>query len=509
MIVSGSSTGARDVLQRAPLLLLAVALSVVSALVAGLLPVSAPIGLILVIVAVLFFSHIRRAIRESPSRRKMLSNLRAPTPEPTSEVNLEDGFPDLRLARLFYYLGVLFIGELTFRPIFPITVSDWLFLLSFVAACSTLAFRRSVVMVYLPPALLIGILIFAIGALVSTFNADTPIQAAGVLARLLYLIVAWFWLATVVLQRIEHVRNAIVLWVFSAAMTGSGAIVQFVAGDVIPGAHVQWGRMTGFTENINDLGGVTSIAFVPALMLVLILAKTPWRVVVSGVLLILIAAGILLSGSVGGVVAALAATAVWFGCTRTRASRVLALGAIATAAFSLYSAQQSIEPPSAVQRIVRFGSNSPDDPSRTLDQRIAVYRDALKRIEENPVVGVGLGYGATNAGEQVHNFPLHIWFTTGIVGLIGMVFIFVTAARTAWLSMVASQTSIEVPLATALACSLIAFLVFIMSAPALFIRYGWLSVALVCALAAIQSRAADARFRVSETALVHALKQPV
>jgi O-antigen ligase len=417
--------------------------------------------------------------------------------------SFEDDLPDLRLARLLYYSGMALIGQLVFRPIIDFTISDWLFFFSFVATSSALILGRSPIPVRLPSLLLAGILIFTIGGLISSFDSETPIHSIGVIVRLLYLTVVWFWLGTVVLRRIEHVRNAIVLWVSSAALSGFGAVIQLVAGDVIPGGHVNWDRMTGFTQHVSDLGGVTSAAFVPALMLTVVLAKTSLRMVLGGSLLILVAAGLLLSGSIGSVLAALAATALWFGVQPTRASRVVAVLAVAAAAFAFYSAQNAPDRPSAIQRILRFGSASPDDPNRTLNDRLEIYGVAVKRIEQNPVIGVGLDQvAATPKGEEVHNIVLGTWFSTGLLGLIGLFLVFLVAARTAWATTLAADSADERALAFALVCAFAAFIVFLMSEPALYTRYGWVSAALLFALRSVQLRTARSSMRTSDRTLV-------
>jgi O-antigen ligase len=245
--------------------------------------------------------------------------------------------------------------------------------------------------------------------------------------------------------------------------------------------------LTGFTQNVNDLGGVTSAAFVPALMVLVSLAKTPLRMLGAGVLLSLVAAGLLLSGSVGSIIAASVAAAVWFGAHRTRVSRLVALAAITVAAITIYTTQISEQTPSSIERITHLGSGSPDDPNLTLDDRIQTYRAAINRVEQNPIVGVGLNRDTTAASEWVHNIFLGTWYTTGLLGLVGMTLIFVASGRAAWWSMLSARSVEERGLALALSGSFIAFLVFVMSEPALFIRYGWVSVALVCTLRAIQT----------------------
>jgi O-antigen/teichoic acid export membrane protein/O-antigen ligase len=482
----------RNAVQGVAPLVAVIALCSGAGLAVVILPPAAPIGLSAAVLAALFFAHLRARMR----RRSLVT--RASSFFDSAPVRLEqsgvgdESAPDLRAARVLYYLGLLLICQLTFRPVVRFTVSDWLFFFSFVAASSVLVLQRPRVSIRIPASVLAGICIFTVGGLLSSFESGAPIHSFTVILRLVYITLVWFWLGTVVLQRVEHVRNAIILWLVSAAISGAGAIVQLVAGDVIPGGEVRWGRMTGFTENFNDLGGLTSVALVPAVMMVLILAKTPGRTLIAAIPLVLIAAGLLLSGSVGSVLAALVAAVLWFGSYPIRFQRLVVFGAIGVAVFVLYSTQSSTDPPSAIQRIVRFGTGSPDDPTLTLDERLGSYRVAVKRIADNPFVGTGLDLeGRTAGGSTVHNIVLGTWYATGVFGLIGIALVLIGGARTAWISTLATRSPDERALALALASALTAFLVFLMSEPALFTRYGWISVGLILALRAIQVRAQE------------------
>jgi hypothetical protein len=389
-----------------------------------------------------------------------------------------------------YYGGILLIGQLTFRPIFPLTISDWLFFFAFCAAASQLILRHTSAEVKLPSTLLAGILLFAIGGVLSSFGSDLPNQSITVIARLCYLTVIWFWLGTLVLRRLEHIRMAIVLWVCSAALDGVGAVAQYVKGDVIPGGQVNWGRVSGFTENVNDLGGITSIALVPALLLLLFVWKRSHGslAILRAGGVVLIAAGLILSGSVGSLAAASVAVAFWFGSQPTPIRRLLALGVLAVAFLTLVSGYRPTYSQSTIERITRFGTNSPDDPNKTLDSRFVGYRIALARVEKNPFVGVGLDSESNRAGKlPVHNVVLGTWFATGLFGLIGMSLIFFSVARVAWRTVVDAADANERALALALVSSFLAFGVFLLSEPALFTRYGWIAAALTFSLRAVQA----------------------
>ena len=94
-----------------------------------------------------------------------------------------------------------------------------------------------------------------------------PLTSVITLIKYLYLIAVWFWLGSVLLQTPTQVQTAIVLWTTSAALSGLGALLQLFGMGLFQERRPP-GRMTGFTEHVNDLGGLTSIALIPAIMIV-------------------------------------------------------------------------------------------------------------------------------------------------------------------------------------------------------------------------------------------------
>ena len=108
---------------------------------------------------------------------------------------------------------------------------------------------------------------------------------------------------------------------------------------MIPGADVHFGRVSGFTYNVNDLGGLCAVAAVPAALLVS-RARTVRGRVASIVGMLLVIAGLLLSGSVSGVLAACVAGVVWMTVTSRRARVVVPL-AVAVLALSVFAAGEN------------------------------------------------------------------------------------------------------------------------------------------------------------------------
>jgi hypothetical protein len=67
-----------------------------------------------------------------------------------------------------------------------------------------------------------------------------------------------------------------------------------------------------------------------------------------------------------------------------------------------------------------------------------------------------------------------------------MVLIFLAGLRSARASIFSARSFEERAVGVGLAASLVAFIVFLMSEPALFTRYGWVAFALLMALRAVQ-----------------------
>jgi O-antigen ligase len=398
----------------------------------------------------------------------------------------------LRAARFLYYVGAATIGILTVRPALGFTASDWIFLGALGMTVLVVIVRGYEPYYLIPRAVTVGVLLFALGGLVSSTQALYPYASALVVVRMLYLTLVWFWLGTALLQTRAHVQNALIAWVCSAAFSSAGAVAQFFYGDVISGGTIAYGRMTGFTEHFNILGGLTATAFVPALMLA-VDAPQRWVRLVGSAATALIAAGLLLSGSVGGLVAVSVATLVWL-ALRGVSLRILVSGAVTVAAaFILMSATGSTDAPSPIDRIKRVtaAERAEAGTGGTIYTRFEGYAKAWEQISEQPFVGVGLDETTSFElldGHAVHNLVLGPWYTAGILGLVGIAMLVAGAVATG-IRVLRNSSARERSFTAALVASVAAFIQHGMGEPILFVRYGWFPTALLLVLSAQQIRA--------------------
>ena len=212
------------------------------------------------------------------------------------------------------------------------------------------------------------------------------------LARLVFLTVFWFWLGTIVLRRQAHVTRAIGFWVVSAALCGSGAILQFLAGDIIPNTSFEGGdRVHPASERPRRADGDRLRAGPHAGLStedrrrhsVLVLCAAPPRRGRPD-----------LSGSIGALVAVAAAVVVWLAFQRTTVHILLALATLAACAVALTAFQSARGAPDPLDRFrsVTSSTSLPGGSTKlgSVDQRIVTYRVAIERIKEDPFVGVGL-----------------------------------------------------------------------------------------------------------------------
>ncbi|MCA1705958.1 MAG: O-antigen ligase family protein [Actinobacteria bacterium] len=394
-----------------------------------------------------------------------------------------------RAPRLFFYLGLVTITQLTFRlPVGGLTLSDAFFFVSIVlTALRVLSSRFSVVQLIPQSMLGVGTLILTVGGIVSSLGAVDPLSSIGTLLRLVYLTAVWFLLGAVVLVRAEHVDRAVVCWISSAALTGAAAIVQFLFGDVVPSTTIFFGRMTGFTQHVNDLGGVTGIALAPAIVLTLSRSRAAPKRLFAGLCLLLIGAGLLLSGSVGGMVAAVIAVLVLLSSGRAMGRLLVILSLLALVATVTLAFSTDVDIATPAKRFA-VATGSEGTQGDTLAVRLLTFEEAWERISENPFVGVGLvpANATLESGYRVHNMVFSLWLEAGILGAAGMVVILLSVARLVSLSARRAYNASEWRLAVALGAAFAAFVAFGMGAPVLFQRYGWAPAAIVTALRARQ-----------------------
>jgi O-antigen ligase len=400
-------------------------------------------------------------------------------------VSLDDQYPDrieddgrYRRPRQLLYAGLLTMCWLQLR-VHGVTVSDALFLGALIWAFVEWAGMRARDTVTLPPGAWPGIWLFTVGAGASTVVYSTDkLSSFGVIARVFYLIAAWFWLGGISLRTPDHLWTAIKYWVASAAVCGIWALGQKYGH--LPGG-IESGRVAGLSDGPNDLGALCACALVPGL--VLAYRDRRWILAVFGV-----AIGLILSGSIGAGFAALVAIAF---CLTSRDLVRLATISIAISVIVLLL----ISPLIGHSAITRFsaattvGSAYNQD---TLFIRIDTYKAAWQRIESEPFLGTGLDMESssiyndqTRVSYQVHNLFLGRWYDSGILGLIGIFLLVGSIGLAGWRLILKSPDRL---LAITIFAAFIAYIGADMSEPSLYKRYSLVPALIIVALRAVAIR---------------------
>jgi O-antigen ligase len=309
-------------------------------------------------------------------------------------------------------------------------------------------------------------------------HSHHKVSSVGVILRVFYLVAAWFWLAAICLRTRNQIWAALKFWVVSAAVCGVWALAQKYVH--VPGG-VDADRFAGLADHVNDLGSLTACALVPALALAYRAKK--WTVAVVG-----IAVGLVLSGSIGAGIAALAALAVGL------VSRELTkptLVAIAVGAVALVLASPLIGT-SAVTRFSTATSSFAPNNQDTLNTRLRTYKAAWHRIEQSPLLGSGLDLPSAQIYDpqsgnsfQVHNLFLGRLYDSGILGLAGILVLVTCLGVAGWRLVISSPDRY---LSLALFAGFVAYVAADMSEPSLYKRYSLVPAFLIIAFRAVAIR---------------------
>ena len=425
---------------------------------------------------------------------------------------LEGGLRDslrnpLAVPRLLYFAGLALIGEVSFRPL-SLTISDGLFFAALVATAIELVRGPARATFQLPRPLVYGIGAFAVGGLISSVASAHPLDSMLALARFIYIVLIWFWLGTVLIGRLRQLYTAVALWSFSVAVVGLSAIVQLFWTKLPGMCALQYcnyggdtrfmGRMAGFTQAPNDLGGMAAIVLIPVLTLATRPGiSTAWRVV-GNVFLLATVIGLIISGSIAAMAAAIVAVILWVllsGVSRKQIAAMAVVGATIIVAVGLQSAVRAQSPLQRLEAVL-----APADPNASLNGRIKNDEATLQSIRKSPLIGIGLdsksaddklvGFGFRR-GLGVHNFFLAAWLGGGLVALLGLLLIVGFILRLGYQTIRSTSHDPESNrLAIALTIAFVTYMVFGIVSPTLYLRYGWVSAALLIALANLrQARA--------------------
>jgi O-antigen ligase len=295
-----------------------------------------------------------------------------------------------------------------------------------------------------------GLVMLAIGGLVAAYASANPGDTAKLAFRPLYAIGAMVGLAPIVLRSTEHVRKALGWWVTGVAVACLFGLLQAIFSRSLGFGVFAQARASGLTLHPDDLGSIAGITTIPAFYLYLTV-RGRWRRIAAMAAVSLALVGIIVSGSIGGLIALVVSGATWLALdqSRTRAFRT-AVAIVAAVIVATIFVPTSVLTPT--DRISKITSSNQDVRTNTAKIRANDWQYAIRRLATNPVRGVGLDNGSlTPAGDRVQNMLLEAWFESGLIGLLGAILIFASpfaalaaARRLATSGATASLTSCQI-----------------------------------------------------------------
>lgn len=378
----------------------------------------------------------------------------------------------LRAASPFLIFGAFATPALVFRAA-GFTIGDFALLVGSVLVVISAAPRPP-----RQPIMQVAVILAVVGAAVAaTVTADVT-EHALVAFRLLFI---WTVLQFAIRKWAtgpEKVTSLATAFVLGAALSGAVAIGQAFFGVGIEGTEILNGRVPGLALHVNGQGGLMAVAAPLATGLALSRVR-PWlNFGAAG----LIAIGLVLSGSVTGMMCAGIGIVAVFIVQRVRFGRALLSAAVVAAVIVVaLNVQASLS--GSADPFQRFADTTGQGEGQsTLALRVLTYEYAWSRIGVDPFFGVGMGTttGGTYDGvTQTHNMFLLFWFQGGLFLLVALILVLIHTARRF------AGAKRMVPRGPLLA-SVVAAFAFAMTGPVVFERWFWLPFVLAWALPRVE-----------------------
>jgi O-antigen ligase len=391
---------------------------------------------------------------------------------PTRSAPVHDAL--LRAAGPLMLLGAFATPMLVFR-VGGATLAD----LSFAIAGALILLSGGRPKLQPQPFVVVAIAMGAIATALASLSAVDASASVAVGLRLLYVWTLWQYSARVIGHAPDRLSLFALYYALGAATSGVAAIAQTVLNVQIPDSQQVFGRVSGLATHVNAQGGALAAGAAIAFALFLM----NYRRSISVLALVLCLVGLVLAGSITGMLgAAIGMIAVMIvKGVRLRTFASLAVAGLAT--WFIGSHVQSFLPSAAnpLERLRQTTGNSGVyGDVGTLALRIYTDRFAWEQIKRNPLTGYGLdsASGVTYDGETAtHNMLLLVWFQGGLLLVLAVLLVLVTASSRA-LAMQNRRTTNGVVAIGAIAAAF----AFSMTGPVLFDRFFWLPVTLGLAL---------------------------
>lgn len=335
-------------------------------------------------------------------------------------------------------------------------------------------------------ALILGL----IGVFASEWRDPHALEGVAIVARLIFVWALWQWQAKQVLLSDRHLAATIQAFILGCAVSGIAAVAQYRYGFVIPGSELTSGlRAPGLAQHVNDQGGALAVAFAMAVAF-LAIDKTKRRIVYL-VAAVGAAVGLMLSGSVTGMLSAIAAAVLVILRQRfsVRSTVIALIAAFGSYKVGSYFMAQTAEGEGAdpITRFLMATGQQGTAEQNTLSSRLDTMRKGWDWIGENPFIGRGFSSAQSIAvhGTPVHNILLGYWAAGGLLVVVAVT---VLVGRGVYVAFKRIAPSIY---REQIIAGMFATVTFSMTAPIIYQRYFWFPFMLAFAAAAITRRRAE------------------
>jgi hypothetical protein len=358
------------------------------------------------------------------------------------------------------------------------------------------------------PMVLVGSLLLLTFGTLSSFNAWKPGESIGVVVRMAWLTLVWFWILRAVTVNRTALNRLLAGWRVTLIITAVAAVLGEMGLHALQATNAE-NRQTGFFGHPNELGGLLATAL-PILLLGLPWpegAKRGTALVPRLALLGLVVFAMATTGSITAFMAAVVAAVVTYVATlvtrsdrkpRRRSNPLLTIGLMGVLGVGVLWLATSDLP--LVDRLTRFSEGN-SSVNTSVASRSDLNDFVIGHTDEVLVTGIGLDKGSlreaielgtatseplTEAASVIHNIHLRVLFESGLPALVGLWILLGVGFRQAWRLVVYTREDDQLrPIAVALFASMVSTNLFALFQPILFHRYFWLPVALTSALWAL------------------------
>ena len=257
------------------------------------------------------------------------------------------------------------------------------------------------------------------------------------------------------------------MWTASLAIDGLAAVVQAGGVSMAFVSSPIPGRMTGSTPHTPmSSGAAAATVIAPACALLVTSTRLRQHVVWAGALVSIVAA-VILSGSVSGMAAAIAAIGVWI-VTASQGPRLVVIAFAALfLAVAVAQIQGDVGLPTPVDRLLSTTGYSQGGQYSTVATRVQGYRATWAALGNGGLLGHGLDSSSPNpdGARSAHNLLLKSWYEGGLAAAIGMLcVIFGGLASSLHGARLATTASLRLMIASLFAATA-AFFVYSQSSP--------------------------------------------